>query len=56
VKDDAIIDRNPEQKRMWIDEARIALDGLGFSVVRTEWLRSALDDETKGKKISETEK
>jgi hypothetical protein len=37
-KDDPIIDRSPEQKRMRVDKLRAELKDLGYSVVLTSYL------------------
>lgn len=40
IEDDPIIDRSPEQKKLRIERLTGELHGLGFSVVKTEWLRA----------------
>lgn len=41
---DPIIDRSPQQKRQHIDKLKAELLEHGFSVVPTEWLKSAIID------------
>ncbi len=42
MRDDPIIDRSPNQKRMRVDKMREELLHLGYSVVTTAWLHSVL--------------
>lgn len=39
---DPIIDRSAEQKKLRLDKMTIELNGLGFSVVNSDWLRSII--------------
>lgn len=39
---DAIVDRSQNQKRMRLELARLELRPLGYSIVRTEWLRGII--------------
>lgn len=39
---DAIIDRSQVQKRMRLQLARLELQPLGYSIVRTEWLKGII--------------
>lgn len=40
------MDMSPEQKQMRVEKIRAELLGLGYSVVRTEWLHMILDQAT----------
>lgn len=44
---DPIIDRSPAQKDILVNKASIELAELGYSVVRTDWLKSIISQNTK---------
>jgi hypothetical protein len=44
--EEPIVDMSPEQKRMRVEKLRAELLGLGYSVVKTDWLHMILDQAT----------
>lgn len=40
---DPIIDRSPAQKQTFVNKTSIELAGMGYSVVRTDWLKDIIN-------------